>query len=262
MSAVLVEDREGARWIRFNRPEKRNALRAQDVDAIRDAVNGAPRESVSIVFSGTGGDFSAGADISGFQSVPKESALDVSGDSVGQRFLQEVRACQRPTIAAIEGYCVGLAMDLSAVCDIRVASTSARFSMPEAKIGLPVIGEASLFQQYVGLARAKEMLLTGRTYTAEQLDRWGYLNQLTAIGAAEDAALVYVKEFRSLPPRTLAAQKRIFEAWLQLPHREAGRASILEYAVTVAHPETREWIEQYRASGKRTLSTQDEQDDR
>lgn len=257
MSAVVVEDRDGARWIRFNRPEKRNALRLEDVQAAWDAVTGAPDTAISIVFTGSGGHFSAGADVTGFKAASPESALDVAADSVGQRFLREVRACQKPTIAAVEGYCVGLAMDLSAVCDIRVASTTARFSMPEAKIGLPVIGEASLFQQYIGLARAKEMLLTGRFYDAERLDRWGYLNQLTEPGAAEAAALEYVKEFAVLPPRTLAAQKRIFEAWLQLPHREAARASVLEYAVTVAHPETRRWIEDYsaRSSARRSART-------
>jgi enoyl-CoA hydratase/carnithine racemase len=248
MSAIVVEDRDGARWIRFDRPAKRNALRPEDVQAIRAAVGTAPDEARSIVFAGSGGDFSAGADVTGFKAASPDSALEAGGESLGQTFLQEVRACQRPTIAAIEGYCVGLAMDLSAVCDIRVVSRTARFSMPEARIGLPVIGEASLFQQYIGLARAKELLLTGRFFTAEELDRWGYINRLTEPGRAEAAAQAYAEEFAALPPRTLAAQKRIFEAWLQLPHREAARMSRLEYAVTVAHPETREWIAGYRSA--------------
>ncbi|WP_051194116.1 enoyl-CoA hydratase/isomerase family protein [Nocardia jiangxiensis] len=249
MAGVRVEDNDGARWIRFDRPEKRNALRIEDVESIRAAVNQAPGEGCSsIVFTGGVRDFSAGADVSGFRATPADSALDVSGDSPGQRMLQEVRTCQLPTIAAIEGYCVGLAMDLTAVCDIRVASRSARFSMPEVKIGLPVIGEASLFERYIGLTRAKEMLLTGRWYSAEQMADWGYLNQLTDIGEAEKTAQPYVDEFRRLPARTLAAQKRIFEAWLQLPQREASRVSILEYAVTTAHPETRRWVEQYKTT--------------
>ena len=244
---TTVEDVDNVRWVRFDRPGKRNALRLEDVEIVRAAVRDAPHDCHCIVFSGANGDFSAGADVTGF-SAASMGKLDVEVDSPGQLLLQEVRTCPRPTVAAIEGYCVGLAMDLTAVCDIRVASRSARFSMPEVKIGLPVIGDASLFQRYIGLARAKEMLLTGRWYSAEQMDSWGYLNQLTEIGGAEEAAWVYAREFCSLPPRTVAAQKRIFEAWLQLPHREAHRISILEYAVTVAHPETGEWIERYRAS--------------
>ena len=248
MSGVGVTDVDGTRWVRFDRPGKRNALRPEDVATVRAAVRDAPGDCSCIVFSGANGDFSAGADVSGFAAAPVAAALEVGEASPGQQLMHEVRTCQRPTVAAIEGYCVGLAMDLTAVCDIRVASTSARFSMPEVKIGLPVVGDASLFQQYFGLARAKEMLLTGRWYSAAQLDGWGYLNQLTEVGGAEDAASAYAKEFSGLPPRTLAAQKRIFEAWLQLPHREASRVSILEYAVTVAHPDTGKWIERYRSS--------------
>jgi len=245
--AVRVEDVHQIRWIRFDRPGKRNALRIEDVEAVRAALREAPSSCACIVFAGANGDFSAGADTTAFSSAAM-GKLEVAEPSPGQRLMEEVRTYQRPTVAAIEGYCVGLAMALSAVCDIRVASRSARFSMPELKIGLPVIGDSVLFEKYIGLARAKEMLLMGRWYDAEQMERWGYLNELTEIGEAENAAQVYAQEFCRLPPRSIAAQKRIFEAWLQLPPRDAHRVSILEYAVTVAHPDTAEWIDQYRTT--------------
>ena len=247
MSATRVEDIDGVRWIRFNRPEKRNALAIDDIGVIRDALRERPQECRCIVFTGSDGHFSAGADVTGIKAPGGAGRLEVADESPGQRMLAELRTCQVPTVAAIEGYCVGIAMDITAVCDIRVASRTARFSMPEIKIGLPVIGDAGLFQQYFGLARAKEMLMTGRWYSAEDLNAWGYLNRLTEAGGAEREAAVYAAEFCALPPRTLAAQKRIFEAWLQLPPRDASRVSILEYAVTVAHPETTAWVEQYRS---------------
>jgi len=245
--ATTVQDVDNVRWVRFDRPTKRNALRVEDVEVVRAAVRQAPDDCRCIVFSGCNGHFSAGADVTDFSGASM-GTLEVGVSSPGQMLLQEVRTCPRPTVAAIEGYCVGIAMDLTAVCDIRVASRSARFSMPEVKIGIPVIGDASLFERYIGLARSKEMLLTGGWYSAEQMNDWGYLNQLTEVGGAEEAAGVYAKQLSGLPPRTIAAQKRIFEAWLQLPHREAHRVSVLEYAVTVAHPETAEWIAQFQAS--------------
>jgi enoyl-CoA hydratase len=247
MSGTTVEDRDGVRRVRFDRPAKRNALTLDDIAIIRAAITDLPDTVRCIVFSGSEGHFSAGADVTGFQGQAGAGRLEVAHESPGQRMLGELRTCQVPTVAAIEGYCVGIAMDITAVCDIRVASRTVRFSMPEIKIGLPVIGDAGLFQQYVGLARAKEMLLTGRFYSAEEMNDWGYLNRLTDPGQAESEADVYAAEFCALPPRTLAAQKRIFEAWLQLPPREASRVSILEYAVTVAHPDTAAWIEGYRA---------------
>ncbi|GAB7007481.1 enoyl-CoA hydratase/isomerase family protein [Nocardioides sp. AN3] len=248
MSTTTVVDVDGARWIRFNRPEKRNALTLDDVATIRGAIVDLPRDVRCIVFAGSGGHFSAGADVAAFQGESGAGRLEVAASSVGQQMLTELRTCQVPTIAAIEGYCVGIAMDITAVCDLRVASTTALFSMPEVKIGLPVVGDAALFERYMGLTRAKEMLLTGRFYPARDMWHWGYLNQLTEPDCAETEASTYVEEFRALPPRTLAAQKRIFEAWLQLPHRDAARMSILEYAVTVAHPETSEWIATYKTS--------------
>jgi enoyl-CoA hydratase/carnithine racemase len=252
MSGTEIEDHAGVRIVRFNRPEKRNALRLEDVQAIRAAVSDAGTSCSCIVFTGSGGHFSAGADISRLKEQEKDqreenAALDPAAASPGQLMLDEVRTCQCPTVAAVEGYCVGIAMDLTAVCDIRVAAEDARFAMPEVKIGIPVIGDAGLFARHFGLARAKEMLLTGRWYSARQLDNWGYINQLTGPGEAEDAALAYAKEFCGLPARALAAQKRIFEAWLQLPHREAARVSMLEYAITAAHPDTRDWITRYRS---------------
>ena len=246
MSSTTVTDVDGVRWVRFNRPEKRNALTLDDIATISDAVLGLPADVRCIVFAGSEGHFSAGADVTSFSGQSGAGRLEVASESPGQRLLGDLRTCQVPTIAAIEGYCVGIAMDITAVCDIRVASTTARFSMPEVKIGLPVIGDAGLFERYVGLARAKEMLLTGRFYSAQQMSDWGYLNQLVDEGSAEAEAEVYAKEFCGLPPRTLAAQKRIFEAWLQLPARDASRVSILEYAVTVAHPDTAEWISNYK----------------
>jgi enoyl-CoA hydratase/carnithine racemase len=175
MSGTEIEDHAGVRIIRFNRPEKRNALRLEDVQAIRAAVSDAATSCSCVVFTGTGGHFSAGADISRLKEQKKDqheenAALDPAAASPGQLMLDEVRTCQCPTVAAVEGYCVGIAMDLTAVCDIRVAAEDARFAMPEVKIGIPVIGDAGLFARHFGLDRAKEMLLTGRWYSARQLD--------------------------------------------------------------------------------------------
>jgi len=248
-----VEDIGGVRWVRFDRPDKRNALRIEDVEAIRAAVRDAPADCTCIVFTGENGHFAAGADVSSF-SAASMGKLEVADESVGQKMIREVRTCQRPTIAAIEGYCVGLAMVLSAMCDIRVVSKTAKFSMPEVKIGIPVIGDSAIFAQYIGLARSREMLLTGAFYSAEQMERWGFINRLVDEGGAVAAAQEFIDLFRELPPRTVAAQKRIFEAWYQMPPRDAHRLSILEYAVTVAHPETGEWIDQFtsrRNEGKK-----------
>ncbi|HYZ48524.1 MAG TPA: enoyl-CoA hydratase/isomerase family protein [Sphingomonas sp.] len=244
---TIVEDINRVRWIRFDRPEKRNALRIEDVEMIRTAIREAPAGTACIVFTGENGHFAAGADVTSF-SAASMGKLEIADESVGQKMMREVRTAQVPTIAAIEGYCVGLAMVISAMCDIRVVSRTAKFSMPELKIGIPVIGDSGIFAQYIGMARARELLLTGAFYSAEQLDSWGYINRLVDEGTAQQAVEEFTNIFRDLPVRTLQAQKRIFEAWYQMPPRDAHRLSILEYAATVAHPEVGEWIDQFKAT--------------
>lgn len=248
MSMIEVMDRDSVRWITFNRPEKLNTFRDEDLRAVIDALSVAKDDFGAVVFRGAKGNFSAGSYVdqfSGFDSKTSMKHVRLVAD-----FLEAIRRVQVPTVASIEGYCLGLGFDVAAVSDLRVAGSSAMLGMPEINVGIPSIMDASLLQQHVGLSRAKEMLLSGEMYTASKLAEWGFINYLTTDGAVDDRADQLANSMADKSPVAMAAQKRLFENWLQLPHREGVDASLMEYALTYADPRTEDWIRKYRETMK------------
>lgn len=127
----------------------------------------------AIVFTGAGDrSFSAGVHVDAFLDLTPRSARELIRDL--KALPEAIRQALIPTVCAVNGYCLGGAMELAMVCDVRVAARSARFGMPEIKVGIPSVLDAALLQQHVGLSRAKEMLLTGDLYGAETLEQWGF----------------------------------------------------------------------------------------
>ena len=119
-----------------------------------------------------------------------------------EAMLEVVRRVPIPTLCAVNGYCLGGAMELAMVCDVRVASENAVFGMPEIKVGIPSVLDAALLQQHVGLSKAKEMLLTGDLYGTAEMDRHGFLNKVVEPDRLdEEAALMLDRLTRHRGPR-------------------------------------------------------------
>ncbi len=245
VSIVSIIDHDRVRWIQLDRPGKLNALRDEDVEAIIEAVEGRRPDTEVIVFEGANANFSAGVYIENFSGFDQESSL--KHIRLMAKFLSTVRSVAIPTIAAIEGYCVGLAFDLSLVCDFRVATEAAKFSMPEINVGMPCVMDISILQQHIGLTRAKEMLLTGGMYPARTMDDWGFLNRVVEPGSAHAAAGDLARSLLGKSPAAVASQKRLFEVWLQMPHREGVDVSLMEFSLNFADPRTQSWVSAYRA---------------
>lgn len=245
MTIVSVKDEGAIRWISFDRPGKLNAFRDEDLDAVIEALNSYPTEVEAVVFQGIGGNFSAGMYVEEFSTFDLTSSM--THIRIGSAFLRTIRSLEIPTVAAIEGYCVGLAFDVSLVCDFRIVSDKASFSMPEINAGMPCVMDISLLQQHIGITRAKEMLLTGGFYSAQQMEAWGFVNRVVPAGTVHDeAALFAERHLLGKSPTAMASQKRLFEVWLQYPHQEGVDVSLMEYGMNFAHPETQSWITKYR----------------
>jgi enoyl-CoA hydratase/carnithine racemase len=250
LTSLNIEDRDGIRWITLNRPEKLNALTRDDLQALIGGLEPLPADVEAIVLRGTGTRaFSAGVDVDTFRELTPEGA---------RRFITElgdvtaaVRRAPVATICVIQGYCLGGAMELAMACDLRVATTGASFGMPEIKVGIPSVLEASLLQQYVGLSKAREMLLTGDLYPASELAPFGFLNDV--VEPADLLASVRRladRVGRHARPAT-AAQKRLFQTWQTVGLQAGIEASIGEFAEVFAHPETLERVTGYRAAHTR-----------
>ncbi len=243
MTPLIVRDEGHLRWVSFNRPAVLNALTRDDIRAATAAVRDLSPEVRAVIFTGSGRAFSSGVHVEVFRSLsPPEARAFISelGELIGA-----ARRAPVPTLCAINGYCLGGAMELAMACDLRVASDTAVFGMPEIRVGIPSVLDAALLQQHVGLSKAKEVLLTGDLYPVAALQPFGFANKVVPpdelLAAVEDLAQRVAAHSRP----ALAAQKRLFETWQNVGLQASIDASIGEFAEVFCHPVTRERVAAY-----------------
>ncbi len=193
--ALLQERRGSVAILTFNRPEALNALNQDTLRELADALDGIEKDDAvgAIVFTGTGERaFVAGADISQFPNLD----LWTSG-AFAERTLslfRRIETCPKPSIVAVNGFCLGGGVELSLSCDIRLASENARFGQPEINLGIiPGWGGTQRLQRLVGPGWARQMILSGDMIDAQTALRIGLVNEVhpqaalleRAVGLAE-----------------------------------------------------------------------------
>jgi enoyl-CoA hydratase/carnithine racemase len=173
---VQVADRLAVVTIR--RPEVHNALSAQVLADLRSALAAvqADEEVGVVAFTGAGDRaFVAGADIGEVRDYSLQTGLDAGI----QQLFDEVEAFPKPTVAAVNGVALGGGCELAMACDIRIAAETARFGLPETALAvLPGAGGTQRLARLVGIGRAVEMILTGRTADAEEARQMGLVTSV------------------------------------------------------------------------------------
>lgn len=167
--SLLVELTDRTAVIRFNRPAQRNSLSVSTLRELNNTLNELlPRPDVAaIIFTGTGDVFASGADLGELTQLDPISAADFS--QLGQALFQKIADAKQITIAAINGYCMGGALDLALACDIRVASREAVLSHPGAMRGIITgWGGTQRLPRLIGRQRALELFLTARRVHSEE----------------------------------------------------------------------------------------------
>ncbi|MBW3659605.1 MAG: enoyl-CoA hydratase/isomerase family protein [Actinobacteria bacterium] len=202
--------------VRMDRPEARNAMDTSMLSALVDVLADAAADPsvLGLLLTGTGGVFSAGAD------VREELADD------GRRrmelfttFYETLTHFPRPTAAAVEGPAIGGGAEAAAACDVRVAARSARFRFPGAIYGIPV--GAARTVGLVGLGTAKDWVLSSRDVDAEEAHAVGFVQRLVDDGEAEDGALAWLTAAGSRDVDTVSLLKRTFNDFAGLGDRVA-----------------------------------------
>ena len=169
---------DGIGMIAISNPDRKNAVTAAMWRAIPQAARILTDEAHAhvIVLRGTGADFSAGADISEFDSVRKNSETAVAYEALNSRAFEAIRHCRVPTIAAIRGICYGGGFGLAAACDLRIAEKGARFSVPAARLGIAYPADAVQdIVNALGQQMAKVALFTGASMSSEKMAAVGFL---------------------------------------------------------------------------------------
>lgn len=189
--ALCYQEREGATAVIWmNEPARRNPLsldlRAQMFDEMTRAMDDPAVRA--IVLTGAEGCFSAGGDIAGMTDMTPAKARQRLRNV--HRLVRLIHDGPKPVIAAVEGWAVGAGLSLAALCDIVVAASDARFSLPFAKIGLaPDLGVLHALPARIGVGRTRWLALTGKVIDAATAQGWGLVEELVDPGTALARAL-------------------------------------------------------------------------
>jgi len=220
MDYILTNQRDHLFEIVLNRPDKRNAIRVQMLQEIAQAVSIAEQTNGVriILLRGEGVCFSAGLDLMGMGGMP-----EALGDNWIQHGNQATRLWQipiqrlqespLPSIALLHSYTLGAGLELALGCDFRIAAADVVISLEETRIGLiPDAGGTTRLTQLIGIARAKELILTGKRIDAATAEKWGLVNQVVASDDLLSAGEALAAEILQCAPLAVAAAKRVINA--------------------------------------------------
>ncbi|HLG12995.1 MAG TPA: enoyl-CoA hydratase-related protein [Blastocatellia bacterium] len=206
---VLLEKRGRIAIVTVNRPDKLNALNAatrSDILAAFDQLEHDEEVRVVIITGAGEKAFIAGADISEFAG---KTALQMRATMKGRRAFDAVEDFPKPVIAMINGFALGGGCELALACDIRVASTKAKFGQPEIKLGIiPGGGGTQRLTRLIGEGKAMELCLTGDMISAEEAERLGLVNYVVAPEELEAKTLEIANKMAEMSPVALAMAKK------------------------------------------------------
>ena len=251
-SLVLYERRGPAGWMTLNRPDKLNALTTEMVAGLHAAMDSAlaDDEVKVIVLTGAGRAFSAGFDIG------EDAGMTSAGGwrevlSADIEVTMRLRTLEKPTIAAVRGWCLGGACELAMACDLVVATEDARFGEPEIRFGS---GPVTLLMPFVlGEKKTNELLLTGDTMDAAEAERRGLVNRAVPADELETAVGELVRKIAPTPLPVLRLTKlALVRASEAMGLRQAVNAN-LEISAILNATETPEGREFNRITAEQGL---------
>jgi enoyl-CoA hydratase/carnithine racemase len=198
--------------ITFNRPAKLNAINTAMARGLVDSLEAA-RGVRALILTGAGGNFCAGWDLRESGEDGSSSDRDIWTEGVSQLAKFPV-----PTLAAIEGHCLGQGLLYAICCDLRVAGERARLGFPEVRRGFFAgAGASQRIHKIIGPARAKELMFFGRPVSAETALTWGLVNRVAPDGQAVAMALEMATELAAGPTKALGVIKRLVDEGAELP---------------------------------------------
>jgi enoyl-CoA hydratase len=203
---IEVAAADGIATVTVNRPDKLNALNAATIDELGDAFRAlaADDEVRGAILTGAGPKaFVAGADIAELAQMGPLSGVRVS--RAGQRVFRTIERLQKPVVAAVNGFALGGGLELALACHLRIASSNAKFGLPEVKLGIiPGYGGTIRLPRIIGRGRALELILTGDMIDAAEAHRIGLVNRVVAQDALADEARALLTKIVANGPVALA----------------------------------------------------------
>ncbi len=205
-STILTEQTDGILTITINRPDKLNALNAAvftDISNAVDEINNNPAIKSAIITGSGPKAFVAGADITEFAGLTKESAMALA--KRGQDIFFKIEHSKKPIIAAVNGFALGGGCELAMACHFRIASDNAKFGQPEVNLGLlPGYGGTQRLTQLIGKGRALELLMSASIIDAAAALQYGLVNYVVPADELLDKAKSILQLINSKAPIAVA----------------------------------------------------------
>jgi enoyl-CoA hydratase/carnithine racemase len=196
---------DGVAVISLARPERKNPLTFDSYAELRDTFRALPAadDVKAVVIASNGGNFSSGGDV--HEIIGPLLARDMKGLLAFTRLtgdlIKAMRACPQPVIAAVDGVCVGAGAMIALFAEMRVATPAAKTAFLFTRVGLAGcdMGACAMLPRVIGQGRAAELLLTGRTMSADEGERWGFFNRIVDAGSLEREAIALARSLAEGP---------------------------------------------------------------
>jgi enoyl-CoA hydratase len=220
----MIARKDGAiGWMLFNNPARHNAVSVEMWRAVPDILDEFGRDDAIrvVVLAGVGGKaFISGADISEFGEKRSSREATLAYNALVERASAKLLACNKPSIAMIQGYCIGGGLAIALCCDLRIASDNSRFGVPAAKLGLgyayPGIKRLA---DLVGPSFAKEIFFTARQFDTAEALQMGLVNRVRPAAELESYVKDYATTIAGNAPLTIGAVKLCVGEYVKDPDK-------------------------------------------
>ena len=222
---IVVERRGDVAWCTLDRPPL-NLRDSELIAAVHTAFTGLTADPTirAAVLTGRGRAFTGGMNVHVLHDLDAISAKALITSI--HAMIASVHHAPFPTIARVNGFCLGAGFELALACDIRVAATAARLGLPDVRVSVLSVIEAALLPALVGPGRAAEMLLTGEAVDAEQALAWGLVNRAVPMEELDAAVTEVVDKILACGPAAIRLQKELMVRW-----RYTDLAAAIEYGI-------------------------------
>lgn len=200
---ILVDVADDVGRITLNRPERLNALTPGVLEELIEAARWFDQQTEVrvVVVAGTGDSFCAGYDLDAFGDKPENTVVRREQAMLGGKMATALEEMRAITVARLNGWVVGGGVVIAAACDLRVATKSARFKIPEVELGIPLnwAGIPSLVRE-IGPALTKELVITCREFSPDEARAAGFLNRVVVADRIDDEIEELVTRIKGMPP--------------------------------------------------------------
>ena len=226
-----------------NRPEKLNVLNSDVMAQMNSALVriGEDDSARAVILAGAGGKaWIGGADINEMVALNTETAKGFITRL--HTVCLRLRELPVPVIASIDGYCLGAGLEIAACCDLRIATSTSSFGMPEVRVGIPSVIEAAVLPRLIGSGRARDLVMTGRIIDANEASAWGLVECVDSEQHLDTVVNERVGMILNAGPNAIRSQKTLCRGWEELSLTESIQAGIEAFGEAYISDEPQDYM--------------------